>query len=394
MTVRAAVIALHLLLLAGAVSAQPPKGAGRLAFSELQGWSEDDHAAAFGAFRIGCQAKFDAAVYEDQRGKLATALSAICRHAETSPPANARRFFEAHFEPWPISSAEGGPGFFTGYYEPVVAGSRVKTASHQTPLYRRPADLVPLSPPDPGGALANGGDVVRRIDGRDLPYWTRAEIEDGALAGRGDELVWLADPVDAFFIQIQGSARIALPDGTVMRINYDGHNGHRYYPVGRNLIERGLVAREDMSLQKIRDYMHADLEAGRQLRRLNPSYVFFRQTPPHPLGEGPLGAQNVPLTAGRSIAVDKRRHVYGLPVWIETELPRDDSRETLPLRRLTVAQDTGSAIVGPARADIYFGHGDVAAREAGSLKHHGRFVLLLPKGHQPPDSLVRNGEVK
>jgi membrane-bound lytic murein transglycosylase A len=264
----------------------------------------------------------------------------------------------------------------------VVEGARRRTDHFTVPLYRRPPDLVSLDPPDPGGAFANGGQVVRRVDGKDTPYFTRGEIEDGALAGKGLELVWLADPVDAFFIAIQGSARIALAEGGELCLNYDAHNGHKYYPVGRALIDRGLVPKEEMSLARIRDFMRADPQEGKALRRLNPSYVFFRAVAAPP-DSGPMGAQNVTLTAGRSIAVDKRLHVYGVPVFIDADLPLDDSRDTRPFRRLMIAQDTGSAIVGPARADIYLGHGPAIAEQAGRLRHRGQFVVLLPRGITP-----------
>jgi membrane-bound lytic murein transglycosylase A len=225
--------------------------------------------------------------------------------------------------------------------------------------------------------------VFRKIGRRKLvPYYDRGEIEDGAIAGRGLEIVWLKSQTDLLFIQIQGSARIRLEDGSMVRINYDAHNGYPYTPVGRVLIDRGIVPKEQMSMQRIRDYMEQNPDAAKELRRQNRSYVFFREVSLSAADEA-VGAQGVPLTAGRSIAVDKALHVYGTPFFIEGSLPIESDTSATPFRRLMVAQDTGSAIIGPARADIYFGAGAEAGRVAGRLKNPARFVLLLPKSLDP-----------
>src|SRR5262249_45906834 len=229
---------------------------------------------------------------------------------------------------------------------------------------------------------SNKGKVYRKVGRKRLPYYTRAEIEDGALDGRHLEICWVKDPIDAFFISIQGSARIQLEDGATLRINYDAHNGHRYLPVGRILIERGEVTKEEMSMERIRQWMLAHPEEGRELRRMNNSYVFYRVTGLSDHQE-PIGAQGVSLTPGRSIAVDRHLHLYGTLFWIEAELPIASEVPETRFRRLMVAQDTGSAIVGPSRADIYFGAGEEAGLIGGRIKQPGRFVMLVPRGIDP-----------
>jgi membrane-bound lytic murein transglycosylase A len=225
--------------------------------------------------------------------------------------------------------------------------------------------------------------VFRKIGRRKLvPYYDRAQIEDGAIAGRGLEIVWLKSQTDLLFVQIQGSARVKLADGSLVRINYAAHNGYPYTPVGRILIERNIVPREQMSMQRIRQYMEENPGAAAELRRQNRAYVFFREVALRERDEA-VGAQGVPLTPGRSIAVDKALHVYGTPFFIDAELPTGSDRGKTPFRRLMVAQDTGSAIVGPARADIYFGAGGEAGRIAGRIKDSARFVMLLPKALDP-----------
>jgi len=210
-----------------------------------------------------------------------------------------------------------------------------------------------------------------------VPYYDRGAIEDGALDGKKLEICWLKDPFDALTISIQGSARVILEDGTVLRVNYDSHNGYPYTAVGRVLIERNHIPRDEMSMQRIREWMSLNPVEAREVRHTNRSFVFFRITGLSDEGE-PVGAQGVPLTPLRSIAVDKP-HVYGTPFFIEANLPIDRVRPLTPFRRLMIAQDTGSAIVGPARADLYWGAGADAGRIAGRVRHPGRFVMLLPR---------------
>jgi len=215
-----------------------------------------------------------------------------------------------------------------------------------------------------------------------VPYYDRAEIEDGAIAGRGLEICWLKEQTDLLFSQIQGSARVSLDDGSTVRINYDAHNGYPYTAVGRILIERNIIPKDQMSMQKIREWMEQNPNEADELRRQNKSYVFFREVQLADKDEA-VGAQGVPLTPGRSIAVDKSLHVYGTPFFIEGELPIESERSKTPFRRLMIAQDTGSAIVGPARADLYFGAGLEAGKVSGRLRHNARFVILVPKSVDP-----------
>jgi membrane-bound lytic murein transglycosylase A len=232
-------------------------------------------------------------------------------------------------------------------------------------------------------SLPNKGQVFRKIGRRKLvPYYDRGEIEDGAIAGRGLEICWLKSQTDLLFSQIQGSARVHLEDGSTIRINYDAHNGYPYTAVGRILIDRGIIPKEQMSMQRIREWMDQNPDGAKELRRQNRAYVFFREVALTDKDEA-VGAQGVPLTPGRSIAVDKALHVYGTPFFIEGELPIESEQSKTPFRRLMVAQDTGSAIVGPARADIYFGAGADAGRVSGRLRNNARFIILVPKSLDP-----------
>jgi membrane-bound lytic murein transglycosylase A len=274
-------------------------------------------------------------------------------------------------------------GFVTGYYEPVLEGSRTQTDVYNVPVYRRPSNLFVRGFKQDSASLPNKGPVYRKIGRRKLvPYYDRGEIEDGAIAGRGLEICWLKDPTDLLFAQIQGSARIRLDDGSTVRINYDAYNGFPYTAVGRILIERGIIPKEEMSMQRIRDWMAQNPDGAKELRRQNRSYIFFREVNLSDKDEA-VGAQGVPLTAGRSIAVDKSLHVYGTPFFIEGELPIETEKSKTPFHRLMIAQDTGSAIVGPARADLYFGAGHEAGRVSGRLRHNMHFVMLVPKSLDP-----------
>ncbi len=356
-------------------------------FAAISGWSTDTVAPAFTTFRRSCAMMARRGDGASPPRPVFTALRATCRRALRLPqhPREhaARAFFQREFVPYRIAPLEQPQGFLTGYYEPEVEGSRVATAAYATPLYRRPPDLILEAPPT-DGAPANKGKAFRREpDGLLTPYPDRAAIEDGALAGKGLEVAWIKDPADAFFAHIQGSVRVRLPDGAVLRLNYDGHNGQGYTPIGRLLIERNLVPREKMSMDAIRAYIAAHPEEGRALMRQNKSYVFFREATELGPEDGAVGAQGVPLTAVRSIAVDRNIHVYGTPFFIAADLPTGRAGEVEPFRHLTIAQDTGSAIIGPARADIFFGAGTEAGAVAGRIQHPGAFVILLPRALDP-----------
>lgn len=350
-------------------------------FAALDGWTADDHAAAFATFRASCAAlktppkEVGPPSVPTLAGGLRRACAAAARLGPTAPSRRlARLFFEANFRAWRVVPDGGDGGYYTGYYEPEVEGSLQPGNGFDVPVYGRPDDLLMTGP----GATPNSGPAFRREGDALVPYHDRAAIEDGALAGRGLEIVWLKDPIDLFFMQIQGSARVRLPDGRILRLGYDGFNGQPYVPVGRLLIQRGLVPREGMSMARIRAFMEADPAAGRALRRENPTFTFFKALT---LGvdAGAMGAQGVSLTAGRSLAVDRKLHTYGTPIFVEADLPLSAPGTAEPFRRLMIAQDTGSAIVGPARADLFFGAGDAAGAVAGRIRHPGKFTILVPR---------------
>ncbi len=315
----------------------PPSAARRhrvLAFPDLNGWVEDDHAEALLAFRTTCR---------DIEGQDWAALGTL---AQEVGPEEARDFFERHFRP--VLIEDGRPTLFTGYYEPELDGDVVPSGRFQVPLYAPPSDA--------------------RGEG---PWPTRAQIEDGALAGQGLEIAWVESRADAFFLQVQGSGRIRRPDGRVMRLGYAGSNGHPYSSIGRALIARGALPPHDSSADAVKAWIAANPDEGAALLRTNASFVFFRELSDLPPEQGPLGAMQRPVTPLRSIAVDPVHVPLGAPVWIEK-----DGDE--PMRRLMVAQDIGSAIKGAQRADIFFGTGTLAGSRAGRVRDGGRMVVLLP----------------
>jgi membrane-bound lytic murein transglycosylase A len=323
-------------------------------FDQLNGWRNDDIALAIPALLRSCGAflsKPDNAPL-DRRPKGADfgtvgEWRGPCGLAAALPAgddSSVRRFFENEFAPLLAGNNGNTEGLFTGYFEIALNGSRRRTGAYQTPLYRRP--------PEPG-------------------RFTRAEIEDGALVGQGLELLWVDDPIDAFFLEIQGSGRVRLREGGITRVGYDGSNGKPYVAVGRLLIERGELPREKVTMAGIRGWMKAHPKEGAALRRENPSAVFFREI----AGPGPLGAERVVLSPGRSLAVDRAFLPLGIPVWLEAQ----ERFSPNTIRRLVVAQDTGGAIKGPVRGDLFWGHGDAAASGAGAMNARGRYYLLLPK---------------
>jgi membrane-bound lytic murein transglycosylase A len=350
-------------------------------WSELAGWRADDHLAAFTAYQTSCQS-FRKSQLIDKRGPLYRALWNLCRSASGMRPPDrdtARAFFEENFQPVRIARLGEVDGLLTGYFEPVVRGSRFPSPEFHVPVYRRPPDLIAAGRKLGSVAFPNKGVRIGRLNNKNelVPYYDRAAIEAGALDGQKLEICWLKDPFDLLAIQIEGSGRVILEDGTPLRINYDSHNGYPFTSLSRALVERNLISREDLSTKRIREWMAAHPEDSSTIHAANRSYVFFRITGLTNEGE-PIGAQGVPLIPGRSIAVD-RLHEYGTPFFIEASLPIDNAKPPSPFRRLMIAQDTGSAIVGPARADLYWGAGDEAARIAARIHHPARFVMLLPR---------------
>jgi len=351
-------------------------------YAEVPGWEQDDHAAAFKAFLKSCERVLTSTrerPASDKSAPLPAALIAACtaasRHAGPVTKAGAKAFFEQHFTANAV--AHSGPlGLLTGYYEPLVEGSRTPQGQFQTPVYKRPPDLVNLVEETQRGTVGMGLTHARKTEKGVEPYLTRAQIEQGALKGRGLELVYLADPVDVFFLQIQGSGRVKLTDGSIIRIHYDGKNGHPYSSIGRYLIEKGLLAADKMSMGALKRWLKADPERAKQVMWQNASYVFFRELKGND-AKGPLGAMSTPLTPGRSLAVDPGYHALGLPIFV-SGFGMTHVNKAGVFNRLMVAQDVGSAIKGPERGDIFFGSGDAAGRLAGVTKHAGKFIVLLP----------------
>lgn len=306
-----------------------------LGFDDLDGWAKDDHAAALSVFLETCM---------DLDGPD---WATLCAVAQSHPPEQARLFFELFFRPTLIE--DGDPALFTGYFEPELDGSRSPTAEFQFPVYRMPPEARAQS-----------------------PWLSRQDIlTSGVMDGRGLEIAWVNDPVELFFLQIQGSGRIHMADGSYVRVGYGGSNGHPYRSIGRELVRRGVYAAHQVSASVIAAWVRRNPLAGQELLFHNPSYVFFREVSRVPSHRGPLGAMNRSITPLRSIAVDPEYVPLGAPVWIE-------KGGAGHMHRLMVAQDTGSAIKGAQRADIFFGTGDAAGMAAGRMKDPGRMVVLLP----------------
>jgi membrane-bound lytic murein transglycosylase A len=326
-------------------------------FEQLQGWPDDRLTPTIAAFVKSCTRL--RALADNSPIDMHTSVDfgrvgnwrGVCKAAESISPdetAAARRFFEDFFVPLAVADYGEREGLFTGYYEIELNGSLHHRGRYQTPIYRRPPEL--------GSSF----------------HYSRAEIEDGALVGRGLELFWVDNPIDAFFLQIQGSGRIRLRNGGIVRVGYDGQNGQPYVAVGRLLIERGAIARSELTMATIRAWMSEHPAAAALLRRENPSYVFFREIK----GDGPIGAEGVALTPERSIAVDRAFIPLGVPIWVEAD---ERFANADPVRRLVVAQDTGGAIRGPVRGDFFWGSGGPAGLRAGVMNARGRYYLLLPR---------------
>lgn len=347
----------------------------RTSFVSLDGWRDDDQGSALQAFRRSC-AVFTAMADNQSIGHFdgsAGDWRAACNAADLVDTGAARAFFETWFTPFQASDRGDTEGLFTGYYEPLLRGTRQAGGAFTVPLHGRPAGLVSV---DLGRFAEDlkGRKLVGRVAGGNLvPLPDRREIVAGALHGEAPVIAWVDDPVDAFFLHVQGSGRVALADGGVLRVGYDGANGHGYTSIGRVLIERGEIARAEVSLQSIRAWLAGHPDQAADLLAENRSYVFFRELQ----GDGPIGAQGVALTPGRSLAIDRRYLPLGVPVWLDIMAPALGGGDR-PVRRLVIAQDTGGAIRGPVRGDVFWGFGPEAEFIAGRMKHGGGYTLLLP----------------
>ncbi len=338
-------------------------------WEELKGWRDDDFAEAHGALLESCR------VLVRQ-----PAWRAACEEAQSLPARDAalRAFFESRFRPWRVVNPDGSrEGLVTGYYEPLLKGSREPGKPFGHALYGVPDDLLVVDLGELYPELKNFR-LRGRLDGRRIvPYWSRAELTPQSPALAGKALYWVADPVELFFLQVQGSGRVELPDGRRVRVGYAEQNGHPYRSIGRWLVERGELKLEQASMQGIQAWARANPQRLHELLNANPSFVFFRELPDN--GGGPPGALGVPLTPGRSIAVDPRAVPLGAPVFLATTLPLSEQ----PLTRLVMAQDTGGAIKGAVRADFFWGFGNEAGAQAGRMRQRGEMWVLLPSAFVP-----------
>lgn len=351
----------------------------RTDFAKLSGWAEDDVAGALAAFQRS-------ALYAKTKAYRTGSLG--LDHADFEPAYQAaltldgtdedaaRTFFEAHFVPFGLRSADSETGFVTGYFEPIVEASPERSDTFRFPLLRRPADLVDLDDSNRPADLDPSFAFGRRTENGIVEYFDRTAIEEGALVGRGLEMAWLADPFSLFLIHVQGAARLRFSDRE-QRVTYAAKSGHPFTGPGKVLADLGKLQHKTVTLQTIRAWFHANPAEQSVILRRNRSYIFFREAEVADPDLGPIAAAKVPLTPGRSLAVDRLVHTFGTPFFIHVpDLVEADSQ---PFARLMIAQDTGSAIVGPARGDLFIGSGEAAGEIAGVIKHPAHFTILVPK---------------
>jgi peptidoglycan lytic transglycosylase A len=353
-----------------------------LSFDRIKGWEQEDASHAFAAFARSCSEIVKKgrgftrkATFGGERSDWLSVCSDVVALVPEVAAVQAREFFETRFKPFLVHDAQRPIGLFTGYFEPEVLGDRHRHDDFSVPIYSKPDDLVAFDFETEKRLSLRYG---RSAGGDPQPYFTRREIEQGALAGRALEIAWLKSWADAFFLHVQGSGRVKLADGGTLRLAYAAKSGLPYTAIGGILVERGEIKRADMSMQTIRDWMKDNPHKARELMWENKSFVFFREVTLEDSSLGPPGAQQVQLTPLRSLAVDRAFWAFGTPLWIETELPFAAESLGNSLHRLMIAQDTGSAIKGALRGDVFFGFGEEAARLAGQMKSDGRMIALIP----------------
>ncbi len=349
---------------------EPGEALRAVSWYAIEAWEREDSRPALRAFLKSCESL--------SRRNAWAGVCAAAAEVDSQDREAVRRFFEEHFVPHQATNDKGGDrGLITGYYVPDLAGSPVATERFRYPVYGRPDDLVIVDLGDIHPDLTHHG-LRGRLEGQRLvPYWTRGQIDGGEVDLPAPVLCYVEDPVDLFFLHVQGSGRITLPDGTIMLLNYADQNGHPYVSIGRLLLDRGAMQPHQMSMDNIKAWGQKNPHKILTLLKENPRYIFFRTLS----GDWrmPPGAQGIPLTSGYSLAVDPRTTPLGAPVFLSTTWPNSDR----PLHRLMVAQDTGGAIKGPVRADFFWGMGDHAGALAGRMKQEGRFWVLLPRGSLP-----------
>lgn len=332
----------------------------QISFSEIEGWQDDDHSKAREAFLRSCEKRKElspsAGGEKSQIIISDEAWGNPCLAAEKTvdAPQTGRMFFEHYFVPFVVSNRDNRVGLFTGYYEPLLYGSHVKRGDFQYPVYGKPKDLK-----------------------EGVPYLTREQIDILGLEKKAPVLAWVDDPAMLFFLHVQGSGRIRFTDGKDVEVGFAGRNGHPYQSIGKVMRDEGLLEDDQLDFFGIRQWLYKHPDKAQSMMWRNPSYIFFRKLEQK---DGPIGASGVALTSGRSLAVDKRFIPYGVPLFLQTELPAGPGRETSPFNHVVIAQDTGAAIRGPVRGDIFFGYGDDAEYYAGRMKSQGKYIMLVPKG--------------
>ena len=348
-----------------------------ISFAQIEGWSIDDHDAALAAFRRSCEEIVECGHGFKREVRFGGKRSDWLKACEGATHAkSAQQFFEEEFVALKVTDAVRPEGLFTGYYEPEAEGSRTQRNGYDVPIYRKPDDLVSFDQVTEKQINLKYG---RTVQGGPAGYFTRREIEEGALRGRGLEIVWLKSWVDAFFIHVQGSGRIRFEDGSTMRLAYGAKTGQPYTGIGGLLVERGVLTRDNMSMQALRKWMKDNPRGARELMWENKSFVFFREVKVDDPSLGAPGAQKVPLTPLRSMAVDRSLWMFGTPIWLDAKVPSGAAGEMQSFRHLMIAQDTGTAIKGHVRGDVYWGWGEKAALIAGHMKSPGSMIVLLPK---------------
>ena len=384
------------LLMVGCISISwktPKKTDDRLtlkesSFRRLPGWNTDNQKQALIPLQKSCAriSKKDSNSNFGIGGFAGTAAAwqDVCKKlTNVQPPTNAkaRQFFEDHFTPYEVWGLKGRNGLFTGYYEPILRGSFKKHKPFLIPLYKRPTDLISVNLGDFRPEL-KGETIMGRVEKKKfIPYYKRAEIEKGILNQKHAEIVWVDSAVDAFFLHIQGSGQIQMDNGQTMRIGYAAQNGHPYTAIGREMVQQGALKKGNVSMQSIRDWLEKNPDKAADVMNLNTSYIFFRKLEK---GDGTIGAEGIPLTPLRSMAVDRKKIPYGVPIWLDAEEPDGKNH----LQQLMIAQDTGGAITGAVRGDFFWGSGNKAAHKAGLMKSKGRFWILLPKNVQVPKEKI------
>ncbi len=346
-------------------------------FEDLSGWGSDDHLAALQTFARQ-RLKPRSEIYRrGQIGVTPTSFDGLIDQAQSAAAqADPQQFFEQNFRAIKICNGEGRAGRLTAFYEPEVEARLNPSGKFQTPVLRRPPDLIALNDDNRPVQMDRTWRFGRqKSDGTIGPYFDRAQINAGALDADRLALAFLADPIEAFFIHIQGAARLRLEDGSLLRITYDGKSGHPFTAIGRLLADRGEISAQDVSMQSIKAWLRAHPDKAMPLMEENRSYIFFRQSPPCDDQLGPVAAAKVPLTAGRSLAVDRLLHTFGTPVFVNA-----DNVDGAPFARLMIAQETGTAIVGPVRGDLFCGSGDAAGQLAGAVNSACDFTILIPIG--------------